>query len=511
MEEFRDVKINNIETIYSVSNKGIVINKTTNKPVEIYEATNGFNFVKLQVGKDISKMYPLHYIVGEAFFVKPNTIPQKTLTFKSNNTRDCNVDNLYWGNEVETWKPVVFENIIPNRYEVSSHGKVRRSDNHKIFDGNIRFGYMYVTLKQNKTDGDPFKKFNPHRLVANEFCNRPDDSYKHVNHIDGDKLNNYYMNLEWVTHDMNILHAKKCDLIEKGDERFCAKMTTEQVRHICKLLMENNFKCKRVYDIIKDEYESITVPIILHIKLKKTWKHISDQYFTFDDTGTNHRLTEPQVHLICKTLVDNNFSINNTKKHLQSIGIELPSYIIGGIKLKKTWTHISDEYFTLEDANIKNTKFMTEDDVRLICKTLVDTNFSQAKTEAFIKNNTSLQISKNTIDAIKNKKRHVNISDEYFKLEDFDTRQYATYLNDEQVEIICQALIDNKFNVANTEKYLRTNNILNTSTDIIGHIKNKKRRTNISDKYFTLNDVNKAFDNKIKTICEVFDYKQFQS
>ena len=45
-----------------------------------------------------------------------------------------------------------------------------------------------------------------HRLVAECFCEKPPGKVE-VNHKDGNKLNNHYANLEWVTHLENVRHA----------------------------------------------------------------------------------------------------------------------------------------------------------------------------------------------------------------------------------------------------------------------------------------------------------------
>ena len=59
-----------------------------------------------------------------------------------------------------------------------------------------------------------------HRLVAEHFVPNPDPKNKtYVNHKDGNKLNNHYSNLEWVTPTENAQHAIKNGLFNFDSEK----------------------------------------------------------------------------------------------------------------------------------------------------------------------------------------------------------------------------------------------------------------------------------------------------
>lgn len=63
-------------------------------------------------------------------------------------------------------------------------------------------GYLDVKLLKDGIQNT----FTSHRLVAEHFVSNPDNK-PCVNHKDGNKENNYYLNLEWVTHSENTKHA----------------------------------------------------------------------------------------------------------------------------------------------------------------------------------------------------------------------------------------------------------------------------------------------------------------
>lgn len=89
-------------------------------------------------------------------------------------------------------------------YQITDNGTVisLKSVKPRVLKSSLRNGYPSVTLCR---DNKPFNKCI-HRLVAEHFIenkyNKPE-----VNHIDGDKKNNNYKNLEWATRYENNLHA----------------------------------------------------------------------------------------------------------------------------------------------------------------------------------------------------------------------------------------------------------------------------------------------------------------
>ena len=91
-------------------------------------------------------------------------------------------------------------------YQVSSWGRVY----HKPSDTFARLeetdkGYLRVDLYD---EGRFRKHFKVHRLVAQAFIPNPENKPQ-VNHMDGNKKNNSYTNLEWVTDAENKEHQKK--------------------------------------------------------------------------------------------------------------------------------------------------------------------------------------------------------------------------------------------------------------------------------------------------------------
>lgn len=99
-----------------------------------------------------------------------------------------------------------YENVSPNYY-IEEDGKVYNNKTKKYLHLYEKTGsYLYVCLVEKNQDGI-FKKRTykrVHRIVAIAYCeNKYNKPY--VNHIDENRQNNYYKNLEWVTPKENNL------------------------------------------------------------------------------------------------------------------------------------------------------------------------------------------------------------------------------------------------------------------------------------------------------------------
>lgn len=123
-------------------------------------------------------------------------------------------------------------------------------------------GYEVITLYIDN------KMFNcsVHRLVAISFVNNP-FSLPQVNHIDGNKQNNTYTNLEWCTASENNQHAFDLKLRISGERHHKAKLTVEDVKEI-RLLLAKGYSHRYLTRLFPVGRSTIT-----KIANGEIWKH----------------------------------------------------------------------------------------------------------------------------------------------------------------------------------------------------------------------------------------------
>lgn len=152
---------------------------------------------------------------------------------------DTNKRHIMYTEEIELiWKPIVGF----SRYEASNTGLLR-SLNYKR-SGKIVVlkpalspdGYWSTVLLR---DDGKYISIKVHRAVALAFYDCP--TGLEINHIDGNKQNNWADNLEVVNRSENMRHAYKLGLMKSkvGSSNGNSKLTEDDVRNIRKAAAES--------------------------------------------------------------------------------------------------------------------------------------------------------------------------------------------------------------------------------------------------------------------------------
>ena len=109
-------------------------------------------------------------------------------------------------NYFEEHRNLTYPGVEPNVYIISESGNVINIVTGITLCQHVdRYGYVAVYLRKLGYSRLVFERV--HRLVAWEFCLDNRDINLDVNHIDGNKQNNHYTNLEWCNRSKNNIHA----------------------------------------------------------------------------------------------------------------------------------------------------------------------------------------------------------------------------------------------------------------------------------------------------------------
>ena len=160
----------------------------------------------------------------------------------------------------------MYKNIFGyDNYEVSITGEIRNKTTKRVKKQYIgSTGYYMVTFSLKGKS----KPQRVHRIIAQAFIENIEKK-PHINHIDGNKLNNDVSNLEWVNHKENMIHAVDSGLIDNlGSKNGMAKLNEKQVKEIKVLLLKglSQYKIAKLYNVSRST--------ILMIKLEKRWKQV---------------------------------------------------------------------------------------------------------------------------------------------------------------------------------------------------------------------------------------------
>ena len=199
------------------------------------------------------------------------------------------VDNL----DLEIWKTIVYPDS-KYEYQVSNYGRFRNKTTGNIvkpyykitetFDNHKVVGYYRAVIHTN----DPHKTWKPtiHRLVAIYFVKNPDPvNFVEVDHKDGNRFNNHYTNLEWVTQTENLQRAFDMKLRTQryGEDNAVSKWKDSEVRFIWSAI-EDGKNYHEVYDAYMKAFpehkSAVQTKNLFYNLLHKTnpkWTHITNR------------------------------------------------------------------------------------------------------------------------------------------------------------------------------------------------------------------------------------------
>lgn len=143
--------------------------------------------------------------------------------------------------DFEIWKDIIgFEGY----YQISNYGRIKTLER-TIFSGSTKMtamkieeavmrsvlnkttGYLQTCLRKN----GQLSKNTVHRLVGIYFVENPFNKPL-INHLDGDKQNNYWRNLEWATYSENSIHSYALGLSKSGNSHYNTVVPIEDVHKI---------------------------------------------------------------------------------------------------------------------------------------------------------------------------------------------------------------------------------------------------------------------------------------
>lgn len=258
----------------------------------------------------------------------------------------------------EEWKPLIFEDIKPGCYLISSLGRIYSLITNRELSYIKSNGYITIMLQNinNKR-----KSYYIHRLVAFTFLNILEGS-EVINHKNTFRDDNAKYNLEFSTFEDNTLHAIDFyknnpninppinipgdnnwgdGYITYGENNGMAIWTEDIVHIICKAVEEGKSYSEALIiagleDTDNNRYN------VSHIVQGKRWKHISKLYNLNPRTQVNFK---PYVVPVCELLQEQKYTDKQIAEILQLPGTySQQRSFIGGIRRRENYTNISCNY-----------------------------------------------------------------------------------------------------------------------------------------------------------------------
>lgn len=201
----------------------------------------------------------------------------------------------------EVWTPItdnIVKGVVEGLYQISTYGRffdnstkmIRPTENVNVDD----YTFVQVRLKNGSK-----KQFGIHILVARAFIPIKSIGQNEVNHIDGIKYHNWVWNLEWNTHQENLLHAVGTGLYSIAEAQQNAIYTNSQIRMVCKYISEG-YSPADIVDNLKAYIPNINTHLIQDIKNGSQWQSIASEF----DFSNMYRIKQKDDLILDKNFAD---------------------------------------------------------------------------------------------------------------------------------------------------------------------------------------------------------------
>lgn len=374
--EYKDVR----KGKYKISNFGRVWNNETDSEKKSYINQSGYLSTNLSIEGVLTKQLPcrIHRLVAMMFVPGHNT-DNDIVNHIDGNPSNVHYTNLEW--------TTLRDNTQHAYYTGLASGKSgEENPSAKLDEGQVRH-ICELLVKYNGS------QINVLRHTQSE-------------------------NNDLITPNMiNSIKLKECwstisdEYFKYNDFSHMTSFTENDVHKICKSLVKHNGSSKAVLDELSTEIPLLNYHRIDHVKQKKAWSYISDEYFDIDAFTPRHLFTDDEVHEICKALVDNNGSNVRTVEQLKNKYPTLSINYLQKLKVKECKAYISDQYFDRDTFKMKFA--LNEELVHKICKLLVKYHGSYPNTLNDLQDEYP-SLTKKQIESVKLKAAWKRISDQYF-------------------------------------------------------------------------------------------------
>ena len=173
--------------------------------------------------------------------------------------------------------PLVYKQVKPDLYFIEENGQIySKAKKGYITPKYDKDGYLQVLLQKNEGGRNNRVCYRVATLVIYSFIGPPPKNLKDptINHIDGDKTNNNYTNLEWIERSTN---SKIRFITAKEEHNGTAKLSSSEVHLICQLLADTDLTTQEIGNKL-----NVSKNTINNILSGKNWTSISSQYdFSF--------------------------------------------------------------------------------------------------------------------------------------------------------------------------------------------------------------------------------------